>query len=220
MFQYNLIVPAGHHNCAPTDFTILEAYQCKNGKTHASEPLSLHHSYAAQCRNHSRYSRLAIEDLDANKPLDDNDEEEEDNSENDGTPPVQSLAMHHSRIDKARGLKDTQMGFYSGAWVDVLKDAKNLYHLHVHVTDPFPEHNLKTLQDAHDCLLEAITMYQESPEPTPLNNSKQYLRPFLCHISDLCNFPELYKKHAMSVLVSTIILIIPLRHTHLYSADL
>ena len=88
------------------------------------------------------------------------------------------------------------------------------------MTDPFPERNSKTLQDAHDCLLEAISMYQESPGATPLNNGKQYLRPFLCRIADLCNSSELYKKHAMSVLVSTILLTIPLRHAHLYSADL
>ena len=49
------------------------------------------------------------------------------------------------------------MGFYSGAWVDALEDAKNLYRRHVHMTDPFPERNSKTLQDAHDCLLEAIS---------------------------------------------------------------
>ena len=112
------------------------------------------------------------------------------------------------------------MGFYSGALVDVLEDTKNLYYLHIHITDLFPECNSKTLQDAHDCLLEAITMYQESPGATPLDNGKHYLRLFLCHISDLCNFPKLYKKHAMSVLVSTIMLIIPSRHAHLYSADL
>ena len=112
------------------------------------------------------------------------------------------------------------MGFYSGAWVDALEDAKNLYCLHVHMTDPFPERNSKTLQDAHDCLLEAITMYQDSPGAMPLNNGKRYLRPCLCRVADLFNFPELYKRHAMSVLVSTIMLIMPSRHAHLYAADL
>ena len=75
--------------------------------------------------------------------------------------------MCHSRIDKAQGPKETQIGFYSGAWVDIFEDAKNLYHLHVHVTDLFPKHDLKTLQDAHNCLLEAITMYQECSGATP-----------------------------------------------------
>ena len=110
-FQHNLIVPAGHiyrRNRAPTDFTVLKAYWHKNGKTHAPEPLSLHHSHAAQRRNHIQYSRHATQDLEANKPVDDEDEEEDNNTANDGTPPVQSRATCHSRIEKARGPKETQ----------------------------------------------------------------------------------------------------------------
>ncbi|KAF8227375.1 hypothetical protein L208DRAFT_1379803 [Tricholoma matsutake] len=175
--EYNPHCNHVNQTSSPTDFTILEAYQCKNSKTHAPDHRFLCHS---QHRSRSQDSRCATEDLEANEPVDDENNNEDDNAKNDGTP-VKSRATCHSKADKVQGPKPTQMGYYSGAWVDVLKDAKNLYHLHIHSTDPFPEHDSKTLQDAHDRLLEAITVYEASAAVAPFEE-------------------KLYNKYATSVI--------------------
>ena len=122
-------------------------------------------------------AQLRSEDLETNEPVDNENNGEDDNAKNDGTP-VKSRATRHLKANKVQGPKPTQMGYYSGAWVDVLKDAKNLYRLHLHTTDPFPEHDLKTLQDAHDCLLEAITTHESSAVVAPLEESKYNDIPF------------------------------------------
>jgi hypothetical protein len=54
----------------------------------------------------------------------------------------------------------TQIRFYSGSWVDVLKDAKYQFRFCVHTEEPFPERTRETLTVAHDCLLEAIAKFQ------------------------------------------------------------
>lgn len=55
----------------------------------------------------------------------------------------------------------TQLRFYSGCWVDVLKDAKYHYRLHIHTEEPFPERSRNSLTVAHERLLEAIGKFQE-----------------------------------------------------------
>ena len=55
----------------------------------------------------------------------------------------------------------TQLRFYSGCWVDVLKEAKYQYRLHIHTEDPFPERTRESLADAHECLVEAIAKFQQ-----------------------------------------------------------
>jgi hypothetical protein len=55
----------------------------------------------------------------------------------------------------------TQLRFYSGCWVDVLKDAKYQYRFYIHTDDPFPERSRESLSDAHDCLVEAIAKFRD-----------------------------------------------------------
>ena len=55
----------------------------------------------------------------------------------------------------------TQLCFYTGPWVDVLKEAKYQYRLFIHTEIPFLEHNRNTLSDAHICLVEAAAKYEE-----------------------------------------------------------
>ena len=50
----------------------------------------------------------------------------------------------------------TQLRFYSGCWVDVLKDAKYQYRFRIHTDEPFPEHSHDSLANAHESLIEAI----------------------------------------------------------------
>jgi hypothetical protein len=69
----------------------------------------------------------------------------------------------------SKGLNDpkpSQLRHYSGPWVDVLVDAKHSYRLFIHTDDPFPERNSDSLNDAHNCLLEAIGKYVEEQNGT------------------------------------------------------
>ena len=61
------------------------------------------------------------------------------------------------------------LGYYSGAWYDVLVEAKNRYRLFNHTQIPFPDRNSNSLQDTHDCLLETIARYKE--DGVQLDNS-------------------------------------------------
>lgn len=68
--------------------------------------------------------------------------------------------QRRTRTYKSRDLaKPSQLGFYSGPWLDVLITAKNYYRFSMH-TDPlgaFPERNTKNLDFARACLHEAIS---------------------------------------------------------------
>jgi hypothetical protein len=55
----------------------------------------------------------------------------------------------------------TQLRFYSGSWVDVLKDAKYHYRLYIHTEEAFPERSRESLSEAHNYLLEAIAKFQK-----------------------------------------------------------
>ena len=57
-------------------------------------------------------------------------------------------------------IRSSQLPFYSGTWVDVLLLAKNNYRLYIHKEDPFPERTAANLEDAHDCLMEAIGQFE------------------------------------------------------------
>jgi hypothetical protein len=70
-------------------------------------------------------------------------------------------AAHNS---KPRGeAKPSQLGFYSGPWLDVLVDARNNYRRMVHTIEgeAFPERSTENLAAAHNILLEAISEYME-----------------------------------------------------------
>jgi hypothetical protein len=52
--------------------------------------------------------------------------------------------------------KPSQLGYYHGAWVNVLISARNDYRKLVHTSTPFPERGPDTLKTVHNLLLEAI----------------------------------------------------------------
>lgn len=57
--------------------------------------------------------------------------------------------------------KPSQLGFYSGPWLDVLVDTRNSYRRMIHTSagEAFPERNPENLMAAHNILLEAISEY-------------------------------------------------------------
>jgi hypothetical protein len=73
--------------------------------------------------------------------------------------------------------KPTQMWYYSGAWVDILKAAKNCYRLYLHTAtaDAFPECNMDSLQDANDCLLEVIAQHKDNHNAILLDEGMSHL---------------------------------------------
>jgi hypothetical protein len=77
-----------------------------------------------------------------------------------------------TRNSKPSEAKPSHLGYYRGAWVDVLVDARNHYRLTIHTGDPFPERNCETLKVAHDILLEAIARHMEGGG-IPLDEGKR-----------------------------------------------
>lgn len=67
-----------------------------------------------------------------------------------------------TRNSKSQGdPKPSQLGFYSGPWVDVLVQARNRYRKHIHTTEPFPERTTEKLKDVRVILLEEIGEYKD-----------------------------------------------------------
>jgi hypothetical protein len=57
--------------------------------------------------------------------------------------------------------KPSQLGFYSGPWINVPVTARNHYRKMIHTMDPFLEWTPENLRDAHDYLLETIAEHQD-----------------------------------------------------------
>jgi hypothetical protein len=57
--------------------------------------------------------------------------------------------------------QSTQIHFYSGCWVDILKDAKYQYQFFIHIEKSFSERSRESLSDAHKCLVEAVRKFQD-----------------------------------------------------------
>jgi hypothetical protein len=95
----------------------------------------------------------------------------------------------------------TQLHFYSGCWVDVLKDAKYHYRLHVHAEEAFPERSRDSLAAAHDCLVEAVAKFQAQVRLELDDGSLQCI--FIGNEMTNC-FVDIYKAHCsdMDILVS------------------
>ena len=57
--------------------------------------------------------------------------------------------------------------------MDTLEAAKEEYHLFLHTSEnPFPEHGLQALKDAHDCFLEVLEHCEDDPGAEPLDDGK------------------------------------------------
>ena len=90
-----------------------------------------------------------------NTPTDDDVDDHSDASNTNA-----GVVRRRSRLNNAQP-DPTQLRFYSGSWVDVLKNAKYQYRLCIHTDEPFPERSPDSLSDAHECLLEAIGKFQD-----------------------------------------------------------
>ena len=88
------------------------------------------------------------------------DDSEDENNESDGC----QRKSRAARNSKSRGeTKPSQLGYYSGAWTDILITARNNYRKAIHTsTDPFPERSVDNLRDAHDLLLEAVGEFRDN----------------------------------------------------------
>ena len=91
----------------------------------------------------------------------DDDGNESEESEAGDDPIPQARAKRNSKKSH-RDPRPTHLGFYSGTWYDVLVEAKNRYRLFIHTQNPFPERNRSALRDAHDCLLETVSKYEDN----------------------------------------------------------
>ena len=100
-------------------------------------------------------------------------EDGDDYDDDDDQPAANIRAPRNSKTDKIRGPKRTQLEYYSGPWVDILKAAKEEYCLFLHTSEnPFPECGSQTLQDTHNCLLEVLECHEDDPGAEPLDKSK------------------------------------------------
>ncbi|KAH9174835.1 hypothetical protein EDB89DRAFT_1904387 [Lactarius sanguifluus] len=81
-------------------------------------------------------------------------EDDNDSSDDNGAPAPRSTRTFRP-IELA---KPINLRFYSGIWCDVLITAKTYHRLAIHAESNllFPEHNKDGLQNAHECILEAI----------------------------------------------------------------
>jgi hypothetical protein len=85
------------------------------------------------------------------------DSDHEDNMSDNG-----KTANRATRNSKSHGdAKPSQLGYYRGAWLDVLIAARNNYRKMIHTSNPFPERNPDNLREAHNFLLEAIAEHTD-----------------------------------------------------------
>jgi hypothetical protein len=82
-------------------------------------------------------------------------DEDDDSSSDNGAAPVARATRTFRPLEFA---KATQLRFYSGLWVEVLRGAKNIHRFSLHTTSgtPFPERNTKSLDFANECIFETI----------------------------------------------------------------
>jgi hypothetical protein len=100
--------------------------------------------------------------VDLNNDADDEDEDE--------CTQVNEPKQRRSRTSNG-DIRPSQLRFYSGSWVDVLIAAKNNFRLFIHNEDPFPERTAASLEDARNCLLDAIGTFREENQ-LPLDEGK------------------------------------------------
>jgi len=120
-----------------------------------------HHTLA---NNTSKASRRQPVDHSNNEDADDEGEDQLENTE------VNVLKQRRPRTSNS-DIRSSQLRFYSGTWVDVLIAAKNNYRMFIHNEDPFPERTETSLQDARNCLIDAIGAFREERR-LPLDDGK------------------------------------------------
>ena len=150
-------------------YSVLEAHQAKNCKAHAPNFHALSTASAIQTHQPIQNPQLPHERIpevqDAMPKMNDEDDGPDEDlqpsdNNSDEEPFVKRCASHNSQT--SHGPKPTQMGYYRGAWADVLEDSKCLYCLHLHTNlRTFPECNEVGLKEAHDCLCEAAAHFED-----------------------------------------------------------
>ena len=134
-------------------------------------------------------------DVDGNEP--EVSEDEGDNDEGNKGHPKRRRARTTNE-DK----KPSQLRFYSGPWVDVLVAAKHNYRLFINTEDPFPERGPESLEDAHHCLLKAISTFK-AERKIPLDQGMFICQCSSAQSSNTC-LAEVYNQYSsgMTALVS------------------
>jgi hypothetical protein len=97
--------------------------------------------------------------------------EENSNSESDSKS-VRVCAHRNSKSQKEP--TSSQLGFYDSHTTVVLNLAKSYQRLAIHVNEPFPERNEKTLKQCNELVLEAFTTYIEENQNVELDH-RQWL---------------------------------------------
>ena len=108
--------------------------------------------------------RINQVNLGANNEIDDSNNNDADDEHEDEDAQAERPKQRRSRTSNDN-IRPSQLRFYSGTWIDVLIAAKNNYRLFIHNVDPFPERTAASLDDARDCLLDAIGKFKESQHP-------------------------------------------------------
>lgn len=80
-----------------------------------------------------------------------------DDNEGDSAVPVKAFVSRRPRSRKDP--ISSQIGFYTGHWVNILTWAKQTFRHEIHTNVPFPERSDQNLRFARECILESITRY-------------------------------------------------------------
>ncbi|KAH8978716.1 hypothetical protein EDB83DRAFT_2537489 [Lactarius deliciosus] len=128
--------------------SVLQVYRQKNGAIRPPNPDALLARAGQPLGGTSdTHGNVAMHDRTAS-------EDDDNSSDDNGTP-----APHSTRTFRPIKLaKPINLRFYSGIWRDVLITSKTYHRLAIHAESnlPFPEHDKDGLQNAHECILEAI----------------------------------------------------------------
>jgi phosphoribosylformylglycinamidine (FGAM) synthase-like enzyme len=116
------------------EYSVLQAHQCKNSQWRAQN-LNTLATAALQCSHPPKWQprrwvqRSRESEVDNGTVAQQNDGEVESADEH---ATATKCATCNSKIDGGCVPKPTQIGYYSGAWVDVLEAAKNEYRFYIH----------------------------------------------------------------------------------------
>ncbi|RDB31095.1 hypothetical protein Hypma_000006 [Hypsizygus marmoreus] len=143
----------GHRSSSAAPFSVVDDHHARNRKVHAPNPKALQSANSRAKKTTPKEAAPAVD------PGSDNDSNDED---------VKTRAHRNS---KPTLRKPTQIGFYEGAWVDVLMQAKYEFRKHIHLYEPFPEKTTKIMRIAAECVTEAIASYELVPGNPMLDES-------------------------------------------------
>lgn len=127
-------------------------------RTTSHQAIALHRQPVDHTINQDNLGENEEIDDETNNLSNDADDEDEDEDTQ-----VTGPKTRRSRTTN-NDIRPSQLRFYSGTWIDTLIAAKNNYRLFIHTEDPFPERTSESLEDARNCLLEAIAKFKEESQ--------------------------------------------------------